>query len=55
MIFVFFAMFRLTFLASVVVYDLNGTRIGIDPAETDSPLFIDSNAVLASPVSGESF
>jgi hypothetical protein len=39
----------------MVVHDLNVTRIRIDPAETDSPLVIDPNAVLPLPATSESF
>jgi len=40
---------------SVVVDDLNVTRIRINPPETDPPLVIDPNAMLPLSVTGESF
>jgi hypothetical protein len=39
----------------VVVDDFDVGRIAVLPAETDSPLIIDSNSILTPPISGESF
>jgi hypothetical protein len=39
----------------MVIDDFNLGRIAVLPAETDSPLIIDSNTVLTAPISGESF
>jgi len=39
----------------MVIDDFNVARIAVLPAETDSPLLIDSNTVLTTPISGESF
>jgi len=37
----------------VIVDDLDVVCVGSEPSETDAPLIVDSDAVLASPVSGE--
>ena len=37
----------------MIVDDLDVVRVGSEPAEADAPLIVDSDAVLASPVSGE--
>jgi hypothetical protein len=37
----------------VVINDFDVVSIGIEPAETDSPLGVDTNAVLAEAVPGE--
>jgi len=39
----------------VIVYDLNVVGIAISPRETDAPLIIDSNTVLAGPIAAEFF
>ena len=37
----------------MIVDDLDVMRVSSEPAETDAPLIVDSDAVLASPVPGE--
>ena len=37
----------------MIVDDLDVVCVGSEPSETDAPLIVDSDAVLASPVSGE--
>jgi hypothetical protein len=39
----------------VIIYDLNVVSIAISPRETNAPLVIDSNAVLAGPIATEFF
>jgi len=37
----------------VIVDDLDVVRVGSEPAETDAPLIVDSDAVLTRPVAGK--
>ena len=37
----------------MIVYDLNVMSIPVLPSETDSPLVIDTNAILSGPVAAE--
>jgi hypothetical protein len=37
----------------VIVHELNGVRVAVDPPETDTPLVIDPNAVLPGSIAAQ--